>query len=42
MSYLVELMIVCCSDVPWSVKCAVEDLSTFGALRAGIANRVRD
>ena len=42
MSYIVELMIACCSNVPWSMKLSVEDLSTFGALRAGIPNRVRD
>jgi len=41
MSYLVELMIACCSDVPWSVERAV-DQSTFSALRAGITNHVRD
>ena len=38
MSYLIKLMIAGCSDVPWSVERAV-DLSTFGALRAGIPNR---
>ena len=41
MSYLVKLMIACCSDVPWSMERAV-DLSIFGALRAGIANHDRD